>query len=297
MSTLSQLIERTKQRLGSGDTSASSLLQNAVDATDLTFQLDTTTGFSRGVAEIGLELVRVAECDVAARTLRIPPYGRGYMASTAQAHPAGAEVLFNPAWKSRVVADELNSVIRSLYPDLYEVAVHETTVPSDRFLPIDLPAGTIGVISVWLGDPVRPGSWVQENRWAFNPDSTDSDTPLRIGGHPKPGWTVRVVYAKAPGTFDLSDPGVLDADFTTVTGLPERLEDLLALGVAARLTPFIEVARLPATSAEARADAQSKPAGQAATIARVLAAEFRARVEQEVRVLHKEHPIKVHRAG
>lgn len=296
MTTLGQLVEKVRHRLGGPNTSASALLESAVTAADTTMQLDQIAGFSRGIAELNLELVRIGGVDATSRSLTIPPYGRGYRASTAAAHPAGTEVLFNPTWPRSLVADEINGVLHELYPDLYAVRYHETAIPNDWREPIDLPAGTIGVISVYTGDSSLPDVWMPEDRWRFDPDSTSDDRPLRVGGSHRAGTPVRVTYATRPGTFDMSAPDVLSQEFTTVTGLSERVADLIALGVASRLTPFLEVNRLPESGAEARADAQSKPAGQAATTARLLYSEFRARVDAERRVLNKEHPIRVHRA-
>lgn len=296
MSTLAQIVERVKVRLGGASTTASAVLQNSITASDLTVQLDTTQGFSRGVAQIGFELVRVADIDQAARTLKIPEYGRGYQGTTAQAHTAGAEVLFNPTWRSAVVAEEINGVLSQVYPSIYGVETFETTFPADRRRPVEIPAEAIGVISVFIGDPSLPGVWIEETRWGFNPDGVGGgDRHLWVGGNWRPAWPLRVVYATRPGLFDLSDPASLGSQFEAVTGLDPRFEDLLALGVAARLAPFLEVARLPHAGAEARADAQVKPPGHATSTARYLQQQFEARLEQEQRALHKEHPIRVHR--
>lgn len=296
MSTLGQLVERVRSRLGGTGLTTSAMLMTAVGADDETFTLDSIDGFSQGLAEVGLELVRVRRVDPAARSLTIPPYGRGYRGTTAAAHEAGAEVIFNPTWPFGVVAEEVNGVLHELYPTLYAVRVHETVMPSDPRNPIDVPESAIGVVSVFVGDVSLVGVWHQEDRWSFNQDSTSQGRPLRVGGSHRVGTPVRVVYAERPGTFDLSAENPLEADFEETTGLPERVSDLLALGVASRLTPFLEVSRLPHTGAEARADAQTKPAGQAATTARLLYSEFQARVEQERQALNREHPIRVHRA-
>lgn len=294
MTTLAQVVERTRARLGGNATTASTYLTQPVTATDLTIPLESPAGFSRGLAEIGFELIRVDSVDNVARHLHTPPYGRGYRATTAAAHAAGDEVLFAPTWPAAVIAEEINGVITSLYPDLYVVRYHETTVPANRNEPLDLPATAVGVIGVWVEVRGLTDVWVPEDRWRYDPDSTTDDRPLRIGGYPMPGTAVRIAYAEAPGLFDLSNPS---ADFETVTGFPERIADLLALGVAARMAPFLELSRLPVAGAEAKADAQAKPPGAAASLARLLNAEYRQRVEDERRVLHKAHPIRVHRTG
>ena len=296
MTTLARLVERVKARLGGPTTTASALLETSLAPTGLTVQLDTVDGFSRGVAEVGFELVRVGGIDQAARTLTIPAYGRGYQGTLASAHDAGTEVLFNPTWRSSVVAEEINGVLLQVYPNIYGVQVHETTFPADRRRPVDVPVEATGIVSVFTGDPSLPGVWHREDRWGFNPDSADGDTEhLWVGGQWRPGWPVRVIYSTAPRTFDLSTSDSLGAEFTETTGLSARFEDLLSLGVAARLAPFLEVNRLPQAGAEARADGQAKPPGHATTTARYLSQQFEARLAQEQRALHREHPIRVHR--
>lgn len=296
MTTLGQLVERVRHRLGGGYSSATASLESAVTAADTEIKLTDVAGFSRGVAEIGLELIRVNGVNAASRTLNVPAWGRGYRGTRATSHEAGAEVQFDPTWPRPVVAEEINGVLHEIYPDLYAVRTHETAIPSDRGLPIDIPAGAIGVIRVYVGDVVRPDVWHPEDRWGFDPDSSTIGRPLRLGGLHRPGTLVRVVYAVRPGVFDLTAADVLTHDFAEVTGLHERVADIVALGVASRMAPFLDVNRLAETGAEARADAPNKPVGQATSTARLLYSEFRARVEQERRVLNAEHPIRVHRA-
>lgn len=292
MTTLAQVVERTRARLNGDRTTASSYLTQPIDESALTIPLESTAGFSRGIAEVGFELVRVDSIDSTSRALKVPPYGRGYRATAASAHPAGTEVLWAPTYPAAVIADELNGVIGSLYPDLYVVRTHTTEVPA-RPQPVDVPAEATGIIGVWVRDEVRD-MWLPEDRWRYDPDSTDDGRTLLVGGHHRPGTRVRIVYSTAPGLFDVTHP---DADFEETTGYPERVVDILALGVAARLAPYLDLTRLPASSAEARADGQSKPVGVASTLSRLLNQEFRRRVDDEVRALHRAHPIRVHRTG
>lgn len=296
MATLAQIVERIRHRLSGNVTPTSAVLVSTISETDLTLQVDDAMGFSRGVIEVGFELMRVNAVDSTTKTLKVAPYGRGYKATVADSHTEGSEVTASPLWPNALLAEEVNGVLTELYPEIYAVRTVETTFPNDARLPVTMPVGAIGVISVWVGDTTTPGAWLQEDRWSFNPDASSTNLTLRVGGHWTPGNPIRVVYAARPGLFDTSTVAALSQSFETVTGLPERCADLLALGVASRLTPFLEVSRLPVAGAEARADAETRPSGSAATTARLLYSEFRARVEQEKAVLAKEHPIRVHRA-
>ena len=295
--TLGQLVGGIRFKLaGLGaveDTSTELRIPLPVDA--ITMSVDDANGFSRGVAEVDFELVRIRAVDVGARLITMPSYGRGYKGSTATSHVQGAEVTFNPMWPKSVVAEAINGVLFELYPDLYAVRTVTTTIPLDAG-PVTLPTDAVGVIAVWLASNEVSGVWVPTDHWDFDPDSHDAGRTLRLryGGL---GQGVRVVYAARPGTFNLAAANPLTQAFTTVTGLNERVADVLALGVAYRLSPFIDVGRLPVAGAEVRSDPQSKPVGSGGDASKLLYSEFRARVQAEQAVLAKEHPIRVHRTG
>ena len=294
MATLAQLVEKVKNRLGGNTTTVSAALTESATAGALSLSLDDATGFSRGLVEVDHELMRVNAVNLTTGSLTIPAYGRGYKGTAPAVHAAGAEVRFNPPWPNAVIAGELNGVIRSLFPMLYGVKVHETTFPTDRRRAIDVPTDAIGIVSVWITDASLPDDWVLENRWAFNPDSSDVGRPLRVGGRWGPADPVRVVYATRPTEFDLTTPA---QEFEAATGLPERLEELVVLGVTARLAPYLDINRLQSLSAEARMDPQARPVGQATVTGRMLRQEYEALLDRERQALNREHPIKVHRTG
>jgi hypothetical protein len=274
---------------------ASAELVSALDTAATIVALDDATGFSRGVAEVDFELLRVRQVDTNASTLALPSFGRGYKGSAAVAHTIGAEVTFNPVWPKSVVAEAINGVLFEMYPDLYAVRTTTTTVPLDCG-PITVPTDAVGVIAVWLASEEVTDVWVPTHHWDFDPDSHDTGRTLRLryGGL---GQGVRILYAARPGTFDLTATDPLTQDFTVVTGLNERVADVLALGVASRLAPFIDVGKLSSAGAEARADAQTKPVGSGGDVGKLLYPEFRARVQAEQAVLTREHPIRLHRTG
>lgn len=303
MTTLGQIIESTRHALSGFDANreAVTALASAATADATTLSVEETGGSggsgviaSRGIAEVDLELVRVKSVNPQDATVLLYPFGRGYRGTTAASHDAGAEIRFNPAFPKSTVADHVNGVLREVYPRVYAVKSHETTFPSDRGA-IDLPAAAVGVISVWVEDTTRTDQWVREDRWTYQPDSTTVGKGLRVGGKYPSGRGLRVVYAARPVLFDLS--AGLDQDFATVTGLDERLVDLVALGVACRMAPFIDVGKLPYLSAQARTDGEQRGPGTAASAARLLFSLFQQRVEQESSVLAKEHPIRLHRSG
>lgn len=291
MATLGQLVERVRHTLTGNDMhrDAVTSLTAALGVSDLTLSIADAgprSGASEGLAEVGTELMRVAKVDANAAKLLLHPFGRGYRGTTPSVHGEGSEVRFNPRWPTATLIREINSVIVSLYPLVYGVAEHTGDVSASE-AGIDVPSIATGIISVWVED--GHGGWQREDRWAFNRDSTTSGRPLRIGGLPRAGESVRVVYSKRPTVFDED----LGADFTTTTGLDERCQDLLAFGVAARLAPMFDFTRLAHNSAEAREKNQSQFTG--GSTARLMEQLFRQAVDREAAVLAREHPIRVHR--
>lgn len=288
MSTLRTLIENTRHALSGYDATRDSVgaLTLPLDSSSLTFATD-GTDLSVGLAEIDLELVRVKAVDAGTGSLTLYGFGRGYRGTVAAAHAAGAEVTFNPTWPRVTVARVINEVIQSLYPRIYVVA--EATVQADQFGRLVVPVDAIGVLSLFSQSPIDD-QWTRPNRWEFDPHAGAGDhRTLRVSDYSQ--GTYRLVYAKRPKTFDLSN-GV-DQDFESVTGLDDSLEGLLALGVAARLAPFIDVARLPGLAAEARLEGNSH--SDAAATTRLLSALFQQAVAEEAAVLNRDHPIKAHR--
>lgn len=295
MPTLGDLIENTRHLLSGLDASkdAVSALSKPIDATTVTIPLEDVGSASIGLAEIDFELIRVKSVQTADATMTAWPFGRGYRSTRAISHNPGAEVRFNPAWPTSTIAREINGVLTDIYPTVYAVQTAITTIPA-LGSPVQIPGEAIGVVSVFVEDDARPDVWVREDRWGFNPDSSDIGCGLWVGGHYRQGQRVRVVYAARPELFDLN--GATDQDFALTTLLDNRVSDLIALGVAHRLTPFIDVSKLPYVSAVAADDTSgNKSAGQAGTTARLLHSLYQARLADEAARLKNEHPIRVHR--
>ena len=291
MATFGGLIESIRGALSGYDASkdAVAALVSPITALDTEFVIDDLTAAARGVAEIGLEVVRVKQVNPQNSNVLLYPFGRGYRGSTAAPHPGGTEVRFNPQFAAHALANEINGTIGELYPSIYAVRTVEMAYP-DGGGALTVDDESVGVISVWVEDPSRVDQWVRDDRWDFNPDSTSIAAGLRMGRDYR-GGRIRVVYATQPGHFDMS--GSMAQDFRSVTGLPARCADLLTLGVAYRMAPMMDIGRLGTLSAAAR-DAGTKRTGDGATVARLVYSMFQSRLDQEALVLAREHPIRIH---
>lgn len=272
---LLQLVNQTKHLLyGAGayeDRVAE--LTNPVGAfTDYSITVDDASEFGKGIIEIGFEQMRVS--GVSNSTLTVFKFGRGYNGTVSSAHDPGSEVTYQPMLAAGTIKDTINRVINSLYPSLYAVKTDTLLIENGG---VTLPSDAVGIIAV-----VRGGE--REDNYRWEPDNLKRLT-LRHGiyGH------VRIVYAVAPK--QLQNP---DDDFA-LTGLPDRLADIIAVGAAAELAPFLDMGRVAHTGMESRTDDQSRPAGYAVQVGSKMKADFQKRLENEMQILYKEHPIRVHR--
>lgn len=293
--TLGDLIEFTRHSLSGFDQSREAVtsLSASLTSSGTTLTVTEPEDAQHGLVEIGMELMRAKSVDEQNNQVMLYPFGRGYRGTTATTHDVGDEVRFNPAWPAWTIAKEINGVLTEMYPLIYAVASYDTTVPS-TYGRVAVPSGSVGVVSVWEQDAFD--NWHRINAWNYDQHAAESTTDkLAIGGKHAPGDAIRVVYAKRPALFDLD--GALSQDFATVTGLDERLADLVRLGVAARMAPFIDVARLPFLPASAREDGQGRPADGGAAATRLLLALFKQRLNDEAQVLAKEHPLRAHISG
>lgn len=299
MTSLRELIETTRHALSGFDTSKEAVLELAetINSSALSIPVDdvgATSGAARGLAEIDLEVVRVKSVDSSAVSLELNTFGRGYRGTTAASHTAGAEVRMDPSWPASTIAREINGVLTEIYPQIYVIKDHETSFPSEGGA-IDLPEDAVGVIGVYTEDRMRSSQWIPESRWSFNKNSSTTGKALRVGGSLRVGEDIRVIYAARPVLFNLG--GALTQDFATVTGLPDRTSDLVRLGVAARMAPYFDLARLPVTAAVARFDGESRGPSAGANAVRILDALYKRRLADEASVLVKENPIKLHYTG
>jgi hypothetical protein len=290
MPTLAEIISTTRNRLlGVGSyTDRSVELTQDLDEGSPAIVVDEVPG-TPSVVEIGLEKIRIKRVDSSSKTLFAYSFGRGYDASLQSAHANGSEVVLNPMIPAMTIAREINSVLDAMYPLLYGVQTLDVVYEHSSDNPFVLPGEAVDVVAVFR-ETVHGNGWERVDEWRFEPDSGQGF----IAGV-APGRNIRVVYATRIGKFDLTDPNVADADFAATTGLEDRVANLLGLGVAYRLAPYYDFGKLNSTGAEARVDGGGKSAGVGVNIADRFYQEFQVGLEQEAAVLHKQHPIRLHR--
>jgi hypothetical protein len=250
------------------------------------------TAVGRGLLEIEDELLWVDSVNTSTNTLTIAPYGRGYRSTTAATHAANVRVVSAPLIPRKVAKDAINDTIQSLWPDLYGVATTTFTYVAGTYT-YSLPAGAEAVLQVEWQDSTTATEWLNVRRYDVNLNASTAEfasgNSITILDNVIVGRTVRVVYSK--------QPTVLSANtdvFATVTGLPASCEDVVRLGAAAKLVPFLDIPHLAGSSAEADFGGANRQVSSVAQASRYLLQMYQIRLEQEKARMGSLYPVRVH---
>ncbi len=287
MTTLDDVVTdiRSKLRSYTGQHERSTYLTSAVDTDDLSLSLADGTVVDQGVIEIEDELLYVESSNSGSAT--IPPYGRGYLDSTAAAHAVGTQVLVDPAFPRKNIEDAVTNVLRSLYPELYAVGTTDLTY-SAGVTSYELPADADQVLSASWQVTGETGFWQPLKRWRVDPNASTgafaTGKAMHIGDGIPPGRTVRVVYVK-----DFEDFTDGSTTFASV-GLRDSMKDVLVYGACVELLQFLEASRQNMDSVQNQERAKFVPVGSASALARQLLGLYEKRRDEERRKLRQYYP-------
>lgn len=294
MTTLLDLVNETHLML-SGYTQrqdqATSLVSD-IAANAYSFTVQNGTVLSRGLVEIDDELIWVDSFDKTSNTATVAPYGRGYRGTTAVAHTAGTRVTIAPVFPRSAIERNINSAVEAIYPDLFgtssttfSFSAARTTypLPADAIDVMGISWQSIGPSKEWL--PIRH---YRVDRTA-DPATWGGGKTISISDGIIPGRTVTIRYTQKPV------PMVSPSDvFESVTGLPSSAREVIVLGAAYRMAVYLDLGRVPATSAEAAAQGTANPIGSAANLSRMLKQMYNDRLLIEVRRQQEQFPPRVH---
>jgi hypothetical protein len=248
-------------------------LTAAVDDNDLTLPVDDSSAVSKGVSEVGDELVYVSSSD--SNSLALAPFGRGFRGSTAASHAINSLVTFNPTFPRVVIKEAINQALKQVYPSLYQLK-STTFTYSGAQLTYSLPADTEAVHKVLWEVTGATNYWETSYGWRFEPDSEEATgKALTLVDLPQQGRTVKVIYQA--GFSALS----ADADTLDSIGFPASAEDVLEYAVAAKLIRFMDVSRLQLDNVENLSRAAVVQAGDAGKIANQMFAMYQQRLAEE----------------
>lgn len=292
MSTFSQLTDQTLMQLYGYTTlqDQATHLTASATASATTITVSDVTAISRGIIEIGDEIIWVDSVDSSTGILTIPPYGRGFRGTTAVAHNPGDRVVSSPMFPRQMVKDAINDAIKSVFPELF--AVGETTFTFQPSMnTYSLPAGALDVLQVSWQTTGPSKEWLPIRRMRVDKHAATGSftTGVSVSVYDSivPGKTIKIVYTMEPSQL------VNDSDvFSTVTGLPSSCEDLIKFGAAYRLTPFFDSAHLSGQSAEADYSGQPRNQNNAASLSRFLLQMYQVRLAEETRGLQSVFPVR-----
>ena len=254
------------------------VITDNMTSSDTSFEVDDVTAISKGLVEIGDELVYVKSIDLTTGIATVLPGTRGYRSSDAVAHSINELVRNNPTFPRSQVARAVNETISAV--DL-DAVVNYDFVFDGTTLAYKMPAGTSDVISVSWEAWDSTGRWIRlknfrldRNYWEDG--DTEASVALVLQECPVPGRTVRVQLLKGAERMDAPTD-----DFTTATGLPESCEDVIRLGAMWRLISSVDLGKVIATSPSADAMDVPVSAGRASEVSKYLYQLYSTRLAEE----------------
>lgn len=295
MTTFNQLTDVTLQFLSgyAVDQAARTHLTATLTSGGLSVPVADASRVNPGLVQIGDELLWVDSVDQSSNTVQFAPYGRGHMGTDASEHDINSEVTIAPLFPRATVKRVINETIQAVFPALFRVEVAEFLY-NPVVSAYALPEGTVGVLGVRAQHPGPSQDWPQLRRYHLDRHASTSKFPTGValnlydGGHP--GLPVRVVCAMPPVPLDGGDD-----EFTTVTGLPASCEDVIRLGAAHRLVPFLDTPHTALLSAEADFSAGvHQPSNPAMNLARYFWQNYQTRLAEESERLRSIYPVTLH---
>jgi len=260
-------------------------LESDLSPTDLTVKVTDPGRISQGIIEVGTELMQVNSASDTTAT--IPPWGRGAKGTIAEAHTAGERVAMRPTYPRAVVGRLINETLSAVYPVLYAVKQTEITANGVQWQ-FALPADCQRVLRVEESQPGNLGGWNIVEDWdvVHGANATDFPSGVVLSLKRTTFGTVRVWYSAAPVKFSAL------ADDWSVTGLPFSCMDVIVLGTAVKLLPWLDTGRLPVESVEADALDNARQLGTAVSAAKSLKSDYADALAREASVLATMYPIR-----
>ena len=269
----------------------STYLTAAMTDTQLTMTVSDAAVLSKGLVEVGDELMWIESFDRTTNIATIAPYGRGFRSTQKAPHSIGDRVTISPSFPKDVIRKQLNNSVTGVFPDIFGVyytsfnfisSQNTYELPSEADEILQVTWQTTGPTQEWL--PVRQYS-INKNAYVgtFNTGKT-----ISIYDGIVPGRLVHVVYSRQPQEMYLSSD-----DFEDVTYLPAYAKEPVVLGAAYRVAGYLDVSRLPGQTAEVDQIDQSSPIGSGGTVTRALFQLYQQRLTVASKRQQEDFPIRV----
>ena len=257
--------------------------------------LASTTDFGKGAIEINDELLWIDSVDRVANTATVAPYGRGYLGTTAATAAVDTQVTVSPIFPRQSIKKAINDTIAAVGASIYVVKqttfTYNAAITTYDFDGLDIQ----NILAISWQDIGPTKEWVRVRRWDFDSFADVStwgsgSQTVTIGDVVIAGRTVKVMYATKPTLFG-TDTSV---DFSTITGYPESIKDVITLGAAYRLLQYLDPARSAQYSPQADEIDAKRPSGASSNAVRQLFALYTQRLNEEKLKQQIHYPPRVH---
>lgn len=288
MTTVDTFVDQVSAMLHSytGTLEATTYLTSGITAADTTVPVAHPSYITRGLVEVGNELLHVDA--VAETSALLFPFGRGAQNTVALPHSANARVTNDPLFPRQRIIEAFKRCLHNVQLDLYSVKATTFTYTPVR-TSYEIPADLIRVLGVQYQVVGPSREWVNVTHWDVD-HNADTDTGKAIVIHEciQPGRTVQVMYAG-----ELTIPDTPSTDLEGI-GIPEWMQAVLMYGTAWEIVQFLEPARMQLRTVEARTQAAGVDVGAASNVAKQLYAMYQLRLEAARKRLLTTHPSPKH---
>ncbi len=275
-------------------------LTSAITTTTSTLSAPTTFSLNAdeigsGIVEIGDELIWVDSYDRISKTATVPPYGRGFMGTTAETHIAGKRVVITPTFPrssvKRAIQDTIRAIGSSIFAAKNTSFTYNSIVDTYAFTNLNIQ----NILRMSWQDIGAAKRWIPINKftWDSSPDTAtwgaNSQTVTINDRYVHTGRKVNVTYATAPSILSTTS----ESSFTVQTGLPESVRDVIVLGASYRLLSFLDPARNALTSPQADELDSKRQYGSGNTATRALYQLYAARLAEETQAQQQQYPPRI----
>jgi len=242
MSTAGALLNRVSRQLLSGTIEERNKLASTVTSSDtsITMSYELNALRAGGVFQLDSELIFIWAADVGTKTLTVE---RGYADTTAAAHTAGAIAILNPRFPQQQMLEALNQDIDDLSSPLnglYRVvSVNVDYNGADRQINLTSATSVIDIIDVRLRYLSSDYPVLRGVRLARGLPTSDFASGYAVTFDEQTMAGTLTVRYKAP--FVRASTGT--SDIQTSCLIPQTMEDILEMGVMARMLSVREVKR------------------------------------------------------
>lgn len=269
---------------------ATHLTQN-ITSTETIIKVADTSAVTRGLVEIGDELLWVDSVDTGSGSMLVPPYGRGYRGSESDYHYSGERVAMSPQYPRLTVKNAIKETFLAVRSSLF--TTQQVTFNYDaNIVGYALPASTRDVIKVvWRKPTSTHDEWTPISRYRKDLsiiNGSNTGVNLNILEPLPAGSEILVLVSKEPSVpADDDDP--IDTN-----GFPESATDILRLGASYRLLPMADAGNLNTMSAQSDFAADRRGATTGASLARLVYTLYQTRLDEEVKKLQNDYPVRLH---